>query len=435
MTSLVTPSLYRSLTTLGAPVIAGFLAWRRLRGKEDGARFSERMGVSAAPRPQGALIWVHAASVGEAQSALILVDRILEIDPGFKVIVTTGTVTSARLMAERLPERAIHQYAPVDRELWVRRFLDHWRPALALWIESELWPNLVLETARRRIPMLLINGRMSERSLAGWRRFPALIRPLLASFARILAQSEADAARFRALGAREVITTGSLKFDAAPLPADADQLRRLEISLAGRPRWLAASTHTGEEAQIAAAHRAIERSHPGLVTIIVPRHPDRGAEIAGELDLLGLTVARRAIGDGIAPDTDVYLADTLGELGLFYRLAPIAFVGGSLVPHGGQNLLEPARLGCVVLHGPHVQNFRAIAAELAASGACQAVPDATALADVVDGLLRDEAECCRRARAAKRATEAGRGALEVVIAALGPELARLGRSERRFARA
>jgi 3-deoxy-D-manno-octulosonic-acid transferase len=424
--SLTALELYRAATVAGAPFISAFLALRRLRGKEDGARFPERLGIPGRARPSGRLIWLHAASVGEAQSALALVDRLLALLPEAGVLVTTGTVTSARLMAERLPPRAFHQFVPVDRPAWVGRFLAHWRPDLALWIESELWPNLVHETAQRGVPMLLVNARMSDRSFANWHRWPRLIRPLLAHFRRVLAQSEADAARYRTLGAPAVVVTGSLKYDAAPLPADPAELAALERAIGPRARWLAASTHPGEEPQIAEAHRRLKARHPDLLTLLVPRHPPRGDEIAAALRGLGLTVAQRARRGPIRPETDIYLADTLGELGLFYRLSPIVFMGGSLVPHGGQNPLEPARLGGAILHGPHVHNFRAICTDLAAAGASQEVRDAAALAAAVDALLSNAAERARRGAAARQATEAGRGALDAVIAALRPELAALG---------
>ena len=424
--SLVTPGLYRALTALGGPAIAGLLAWRRAHGKEDRARFAERYGIASRPRPTGPLLWLHAASVGEAQSSLSLIERLLASRPGLEILVTTGTVTSARLMAERLPVKAVHQYQPADRVPWVRRFLDHWRPDAALWIESELWPNLVLETARRRIPMALVNARMSDRSLAGWRRFPGVIGPLLAAFGRVLAQSEADAARFRSFGAAEVVVTGSLKYDATALPADALELSRLGNTIGDRPRWLAASTHTGEEPLVADAHRRIKRRFPRLLTLLAPRHPRRGEEIAAALKKEGLAVAQRSRSDAPAAAAEIYLVDTMGELGLFFRLAPIVFMGGSLVPHGGQNLLEPARLGCALLHGPHVQNFRAIAADLAAAGAAQQVRDAGELAAAVEALLADEALSQRRRAAARRVSEGGRGVVDAVDAALAPLLDGLG---------
>jgi 3-deoxy-D-manno-octulosonic-acid transferase len=419
-------ALYRAATGLSAPAIEAFLAWRRAHGKEDRLRFDERRGVASRPRPSGVLIWLHAASVGEAQSALALIERLVSQLPHASVLVTTGTVSSAQLLAERLPQHAFHQFVPVDRATWVRRFLEHWRPDLALWIESELWPNLVLETSARGIPMVLVNARMSDRSFAGWQRWPRVIGPLLASFRRVLAQSEADAARYRRLGGHAVVVTGTLKYDAAALPADPAELATLGGAIGRRPRWLAASTHQGEEDAVADAVRRLLEPQPELITLLVPRHPPRGDEIARMLRASGFTVAQRSRGEAIERATQFYLADTMGELGLFFRLARVVFMGGSLIPHGGQNLLEPARLGCALLHGPHVGNFGAIAGELADAGAARTVRDAGTLADAVAELLGDDALLTRCSLAANRVAEAGRGVLESVLGALRPELDPLG---------
>jgi len=422
---MATLALYRAATALAAPGIDAFLYWRRLTGKEDAVRFAERRGIASRPRPEGKLVWVHGASVGEAQSALTLIERLTAILPEASVLVTTGTVSSAQLLAERLPERAFHQFVPVDRRPWVRAFLAHWRPSLALWIESELWPNLVLETAARGIPMVLVNARMSDRSFANWRRWPGVSGPLLERFRRVLAQSELDGTRFRSLGAADVVVTGSLKYDAATLPVDAHELARLAHAIGHRPRWLAASTHAGEEVLVIDAALRLKAQHRQLLTVLVPRHPERGGEIRELLSAHGLAVASRSLGETVAAATDVYLADTMGELGLFFGLSPIVFMGGSLIPHGGQNLLEPARFGCALLHGPYVANFRAIAAELAAAGASEEVKDAASLAAALGRLIADEGMRVRRGAAAKRVAEAGRGVLDAVIASLAPELAPL----------
>lgn len=407
------------------PAVRLFLVLRRARGKEDGERMAERLGHAGLPRPEGPLIWLHGASVGEALSALPLIDRLLAANDKCSVLMTSGTVTSARLMAERLPERAFHQYVPVDLPRAVRRFLDHWRPDLALWLESELWPNMIRAAAGRDIDMVLINGRLSARSFARWRRAPGFARSLLGAFKRCLAQSDADAERFAALGAREVACHGNLKFASAPLPADTDALDGLRARLGARPVWLAASTHPGEEAIVADAHRTLRARHPTLLTVIAPRHPGRGPAIAAELASSGLQVARRASDETPETATDIYLADTLGELGLFYRLAPIAFVGGSLVPHGGQNLLEPAQLDCAILHGPAVFNFEAIAAAMKAGGASEMVRDADGLATAVDALLVDGKMRVRRAKAAAEVAASEAGVLDRVMEALARHLAAL----------
>jgi len=427
--------LYRIATSLGGPGIRWLLMARRRRGKEDPARLDERMGIPGRARPDGPLVWVHAASVGESMAALPLVEALLDRLSGAHALVTTGTVTSAEIMSDRLPARAFHQYVPVDRLIWVRRFLDHWRPDLALWVESELWPNLVRETAARAIPMALVNGRMSPRSVRGWRRFPGLARALLAAFDPCLVQSPADAERFAVLGALDPQPVGSLKYAAAPLPADPATLEALRAAIGGRPAWLAASTHPGEEQQVAAVHERLATGRPNLLTLVVPRHAVRGSEVARIFERRGLAVRRRA--EGALPDagTDIYLGDTMGELGLFYRAAPVAFVGGSLVPHGGQNVLEPAQLGCAIVHGPHMHNFAAIVEAMDAAGGSETVSDAAELARAVDALLDDDALRARRTEAASEVAKSERDALPRTMAALEPHLAALAQPEPGRARA
>jgi 3-deoxy-D-manno-octulosonic-acid transferase len=418
-------ALYRGLTTLATPLIHVYFARRRASGKEDAARFEERLGRTDRPRPSGPLVWLHGASVGEAMSVLPLIERLLADRPAVNVMLTTGTVTSAALLANRLPAGAFHQYVPIDRSAYVRRFLDHWRPDLALWVESELWPNLVDEVHRRGVPMVLLNGRMSERSYRRWRRVPGTIAPLLGRFALCLAQDQDQSARFAGLGAPVVRCVGNLKCAAAALPVDAAALAALRASIGDRPLWLAASTHDGEEAIAAEVHRYLAGGHSGLVTVIVPRHESRGPAIAAALAAKGLRVARRAAGDPIDAATEVYLADTMGELGLFYRLAEVAFVGGSLVAHGGHNPLEPAQLDCAVLLGPHTHNFRAVVSQLRAADACIEVADATALAEAVDRLTTDRAARHRLAAAAGAVARDGWGILDAVMAELAPFLDRL----------
>jgi len=415
-------ALYRALTGMAGPLVRLYLRRRLGHGKEDPARLAERRGIASAPRPDGPLVWVHAASVGEAQSVLSLVARILEMRPGVTVLVTSGTVTSAALMQQRLPRGAVHQFAPADLPRWVRRFLAHWRPQLALFVESELWPNLVCETAARGCPMVLVNGRMSKRSFARWQRAPAAARALLGQFALCLAQTAADRDRLAALGAPRADYVGNLKYSAAPLPADAAELATLSECVAGRPLWLAASTHPGEEELAAAAHRKLAPDVPDLLTIIVPRHPDRGAEIASMLAARGLAACRRSTGTPPAPEVSVYVADTLGELGLFYRLAEIVFIGGSTGTLGGHNPLEAAQLSCAILHGPDMANFRTVAADLAAARAAVEVADADALAAEVARLLSNEGARRGLADSARKVSEANAAALDNVVAALAPFL-------------
>lgn len=373
---------WRAGATLLAPLLRLNLRRRVRQDKEIRARLAERFGQGAA-RPPGRLLWLHAASVGETLSILPVLEELAARAPDLHLLLTTGTVTSARLLERRLAPalrpRLAHRFVPLDVPCWAARFLDGWQPDAAVFVESELWPNLLGAARARGVPLALINARMSARSAGRWRALaPGLARPLLGGFRLVLAQSEPDAERLRALGAAQAQCWGNLKDAAAPLPADPVALAALRAALGDRPVWLAASTHPGEEAMVIAAHRAMAPRLPGLLTVIVPRHPERGAAVAAEAD--GLAVARRSTGALPGPETAIYVADTLGELGLFYRLARACFVGGSLVRHGGQNPLEPARLGCPILLGPHHWNFAEPVARLGAAGGLLAVADAAALA-------------------------------------------------------
>jgi 3-deoxy-D-manno-octulosonic-acid transferase len=416
------PRLYRAATWPLAPLAIVYLKRRRKQGKEDALRFRERQGVPGAVRPRTALLWVHAASVGEATAMLALIERLLQARPTLEILVTTGTVTSAHLLEGRLPARAQHQFVPADLPSWITRFLDHWHPDLALWVESELWPNLILATHARAIPMALVNARLSARSYARWQRWPGLIGPMLGAFSLCLAQDEEQAGRFRRLGVREVGVVGDLKAAAAALPVDRRQLEELAGRIKERPRWLAASTHAGEEEIAAHVHHQVATSHPGLLTIIVPRHPVRGDAIQAMIMARGLSVARRRRGEPITDQTDVYLADTMGELGLFYSLAGIAFIGGSLVAKGGHNPFEAARLDCAVLHGPDTRNCARMAAALAAAGAAGTVSDGDGLARAVAAFLDDPGLRAKSAAAARCVADAGSGVLDAVLERLAPWL-------------
>ncbi|OAS22458.1 3-deoxy-D-manno-octulosonic acid transferase [Methylobacterium platani] len=407
----------------GEPALAGLLAWRRRRGKEDPVRLPERTGRPGKPRPAGPLVWAHGASIGEALSLIGLVERLTR--RGFTVLVTSGTRTSAELLARRLPRGALHQFAPLDAPRYLARFLDHWRPDLALVAESELWPNTILALHARGVPLILVNGRMSERSARGWARTPAVARALLSRIALCLAQSREEAERFARLGAPRVETGGNLKFDAGPPPADPELLRQLAGVIGGRPAWLAASTHPGEEAAATAAHKALARRHPGLLTIVVPRHPERGPAIAADAAAAGLRVGRRAAGGQPHDKVDLYVADTVGELGLFYRLCPLVFVGGSLARHGGQNPIEPARLGGAILYGPHVRNFAQVYGALQAAGGARTVRDGQELTAALDALLADAASRQAMARSAAQAITESGGATDRAMAALEPFICQL----------
>jgi 3-deoxy-D-manno-octulosonic-acid transferase len=418
---VILPTLYRGLTAAAAPFVLVYLKSRQRRGKEDSARFAERLGISGGKRPDKPLVWVHAASIGEATSALALIERILHERPGLEILITTGTVTAARLLETRLPGGARHQFVPADLPRAVGRFLDHWHPNLAVWIESELWPNLVLMTRRRNIPMLLLNGRLSARSHARWRALPGLARPILSSFSLCLAQDSVQCARFRELGA-EAGSVGDLKSAAQRLPADAAAIAELAGQIGGRPLWLAASTHAGEDKIAAAVHRRVGATHSGLLTIIAPRHPVRGDGIAAMAKARGLRVARRSRGEAVTADIDLYLADTFGELGMLYSLAGIAFIGGSLVDVGGHNPFEAARFDCAILLGPHTANCAAMTEALVTAGAAEIVGDEDALAGAVSRLLDDPALRTKRAGHAARVAAGGLGTLDAVMERLAPWL-------------
>lgn len=381
--------LYAVLTDLATPVLDLWLARRLARGKEIAGRVGERKGRATQPRPAGKLIWFHGASVGECLSLLPLIGEVA--GRGCGILVTSGTVTSAALLANRLPAGAIHQFIPLDRRAWVRRFLDHWRPDGVVWAESELWPNLLAATAARGIPAALVNGRLSDKAYAGWRKRPAFARETLAAFTLVLAQSETDRARFMDLGARDVRVSGNIKLAALPLPVDQAALEALRAAIGRRPCWLTASIHPGEDYVATAVHHDLAPHHPDLLTIVVPRHPERGPEMAATMAKSGLTAARRGADEALTPAVQVYIADTLGELGLFFRAAPLVFLGKSLAVGGGQNPAEPAALGCALVLGPDMSNFREITAELLASEAALQVGDGSALAEAIDALLQDAA--------------------------------------------
>ena len=421
-----TYGVYRAASAAAGPWLRGYLKRRAAAGKEIPERLGERFGETALARPAGKLIWLHAASVGESMSALPLLRAILDANPDAHALFTTGTVTSAALLAERLPPRAVHQFAPLDQPAAVRRFLDHWRPDAALWVESDLWPNALEALRAAQVPAALVNARLSEKSFAGWRRAPAFAARVLSTFQTALAQTGETAGRLTALGAAGVVVTGNLKAAASPLPAAPEALAQLTQMIGARPVFAAASTHGEEEAMVGRAYAALKASRPELLLLLAPRHPERGPEIAETLRGLGLAVSRRGAKVRIVAETNVYLMDTIGELGLLYRSAPFAFIGGSLVAHGGQNPLEPARLGVAPLHGPHVFNFRAEYAEMDAAGGAVPVADEAALAAEAGAFL-DDPDAARVAGAKARAiAEAGAGALDAAKAALAPVLARAG---------
>jgi 3-deoxy-D-manno-octulosonic-acid transferase len=395
---------------------------RARRGKEDPSRLGERLGRASLPRPQGPLVWIHGASVGESLSALPIIDRLQARSPGLAILVTSGTKTSAQILTRRLPPGSFHQFLPIDQPAAVKRFLDHWRPHAGLIMESELWPNLLLMASARNIPLALLNARMSERSFNRWLRARRMARALLSTFDICLAQDTSIAGRLESLGARSIAVIGNLKYAAPPLPADDRALDALRSAIGGRPIWLAASTHEGEEAIIGHVHAALKEATPPILTILVPRHPHRGAEIAGVLTDMGHRVVLRSQGSEITAATDIYIADTIGELGVFYRLTDIVFMGGSLVPHGGQNPLEPARLNCAILYGPHTENFFTIYRELTAAGAATAVIGRDQLAREIAMLIASRGEIERMSEAAFRICAKADGVIARAMVELDPLL-------------
>ncbi|MEM9286658.1 MAG: 3-deoxy-D-manno-octulosonic acid transferase [Pseudomonadota bacterium] len=380
---------YRAATGFLKPVANVALKRRVKRGKEDPARLDERRGKSSVARPEGSLLWLHGASVGESLSILPLIEALSAKHPDLNFLVTTGTVTSAALMGKRLPASAIHQYVPMDQKHFVREFLDHWQPDAALFVESELWPVILGECESRNIPMALINGRMSPKSFHNWQSRLGAAKELLSVFDILVAQNEENAERFRILSGRHVKTLGNLKHAAEPLPASPELIGELEESLGDRRRWLAASTHDGEELITLSAHQEILSSSPETVLIIAPRHPARADEIEALCRGMDFVTARRSKGDRIDPKTQVYLADTLGELGVLYSISDIAFVGGSFLPVGGHNPLEPARLGCAIMHGEHVFNFADTYKEMRKNGCAALVRNERDLAGALGRLLDD----------------------------------------------
>lgn len=395
---------YRGLTAALEPLAGPMLRLRARRGKEDLARIDERLGRPTAVRPAGPLVWLHGVSVGESLSALPLIQRLRRERPDLTVLVTSGTVTAASLLARRLPPGVIHQYAPIDAPAAADRFLDHWRPDLMILVESELWPNLVRGARDRGVRLALVSARITEKTAAGWGRLPGAARALLSAFHLVAPQDDASAARLAVLGAPSDLRV-NLKLVGEPLPHDPGEFDRLSAAVGERAVIVGASTHPGEELLLAHA-----LAGPGRLLVLVPRHPDRSGAIQRELAGLGRTVAVRSRGEPLAPDVEIYLADTLGELGLFLRLAEVVVMGGSLTGGvGGHNPLEPARLGKPAVSGPDVANWASVYEMLAAADAVRLVAGADDLAAAVEALLADpeaaRALGWRAERAARRADD------------------------------
>jgi 3-deoxy-D-manno-octulosonic-acid transferase len=399
------------------------------QGKEDPDRLWERLGIAKRPRPQGPLVWVHAASVGEAQSALILIEHIHLQRPDCHVLLTSGTRTSAESIGQKLPQGAFHQYIPLDHPVWVARFLDHWQPDLALWMESELWPNMILEIKARGIKAALVNARLSDRSYRRWQWLPETAAALIETFSAVLAQTATDYSRYREMGARWALVTDNIKYSARPLPADENALKLLAANTGGRKLWVFASTHAGEEEMACRIHGILKNICPDLLTVIVPRHPERGAEIEALCKAENLRVQRRSSEPTGAPepDTDIYIADTLGELGLFYRIAPVACIGRSFSKDGGggHNPLEAAQLGCAVLHGPNVQNQQDIYEEMKKADAVLSISDERHFLNVLRDLFEKPEYLAHMQKKAAAFATTKTGVIGRVMEALRPFLEKL----------
>jgi 3-deoxy-D-manno-octulosonic-acid transferase len=382
---------YMALRVLGQPLMRRALRRRLARGKEDAARIGERLGQPTAPRPEGRVVWVHAVGLGEVLALRPLLQAMQAQAPDLSFVITSVARSSAQVIAGNLPPRCTHQFLPLDGRDFVAAFLDHWRPALSVWSEQDLWPGAIHDCAGRGIPLAYVNARMNAESLRRRRRVAGLYRDTLARFALVAAQDDETAASLRALGADPVVT-GSLKPAAAPLAADAEVVARLRTMLAGRRVWVAASTHAPDEAALIPAQAALWRADPAWLMILAPRLPQRSDEIAAALTAAGLPFARRSVGQVPEKGQAVWLADSFGDMGLWYLLAERAFVGGSNGGLGGHNPWEPLALGLPVLHGPDTANFAADYAALDAEGLATLVPaDAGTLADAVQAPVADRA--------------------------------------------
>jgi 3-deoxy-D-manno-octulosonic-acid transferase len=406
--------IYRAATTVLGPFASAWLGARARAGKEDAGRLGERFGRYTTPRPAGPLMWLHAASVGESGVALALIDALAARDPNLRFLLSTGTRTSADLAAKRADKRTTHVYAPLDRSDAVRRFLEHWRPDAGVFVESEIWPNLILEAERRGVPLALVNARMSVKTLRRWARWAAAGRRLLRAFAFVSAADARTAHLLSDLRLAPIPEPGNLKL-AAPAPSiEAGARAAFAASIGSRPVWLAASTHAGEDEIMLAAHQRIRATSPQALLVIAPRHPERGEAVAA----LAGGAPRRSRGEPIGHSA-VYVADTLGELGMLYSAASVALVAGSMSPAlKGHNPIEPAKLGAAILVGPHVESFQDVYDALFAANGAQRVDDPESIANAVLALWCDEAARARQLEAARGVVDQGADAFAKTVAAL-----------------
>ena len=400
--------------TAALPLIELILLLRVKKNKEDFSRLNERRGISLTPRPDGKLIWLHASSVGESMAALSLINWLLETEKEGKVLVTTGTLTSAKLMAERLPDRACHQFTPIDRPKFVKRFLKHWKPNLMLVMESEFWPIQIEAAKQFGIRIIAVNARLSQNSFSRWRIASFLSPIIFQSLDLVLATNKQQGDRFVRLGAKNVIVSGNLKRSAPRLVVDLKIAQNLSEQIANRPVWVAASTHIGEDVPIMEVTRRLLGKFPNLLTIIVPRHPNRGKNIAKLASKNDLKVKCRSQEKEISAETQLYIADTFGEMGLFFQLSDIVFVAGSLVPVGGHNPIEPAHFDCAIIFGNLMSKNQEVADEMLANNAAIKVNNKLELFGTLKSLLTDPTETNRLAKNAQEYVKNGHEVLDVV---------------------
>jgi 3-deoxy-D-manno-octulosonic-acid transferase len=415
--------IYNILVYLAAPAAVLMHLWRGFRDPSYRERLGERFGLG--PAIAGENIWIHAVSVGEVQAAQPLIARLRERHPRYGILLTTVTPTGAARARLLFGDRVHLRYVPLDLPGSVRRFFERVQPRLAMILETELWPNLYGECGRRGVPLVLASARISPRSVGKYRRLVPLFRRTLSHGIVIAAQSEADAERFRSIGATPARThvTGNIKFDFQPPAGIESQGRRWrEQHAPGRPVWVAGSTHDGEEAVILDAHRRVLKQFPDALLVLVPRHPQRFEGVRELLDKRRERASNRSSGAPVLPETSVLLGDTMGELMTFYAAADVAFVAGSLVPIGGHNLLEPASVGKPVLTGPHNFNGEEIAQLLIDAGAAVCVADAEQLAHNVKGLLADARLRAMMGAAGRSVLDANRGALDRLLRLVDPLL-------------
>lgn len=406
MTSTLLLRLYSGLMRLGSPLLRLYLARRAAMGKEDKSRLSERFGKASLPRPDGKLIWIHGASVGETLTALPIINWILETDKTAHVIFTSGTVTSAEMLKQRLPERAFHQYLPADTPAYAKSFLTHWRPDLCLWFESDIWPNILRATKARNIPMQLLNARLSKNSREGWMKRPKTAKALFGLFTDTLPADDGTAKFLSEILGRRIETFGNLKITAARLPASDKDCKHIRSFIETRYyNWCAASTHDGEDEIILDAHLEVLMQFPKASLTLVPRHPERAEDIIAHLEKRKLSYARW--GDTPSKAVDVLLVDRMGKMGAVYSTSRIVLMGGSLLPHlRGHNPMEPAHFNCGIINGPYVSSFQSVFDNMNKIKAAYLLesPDVHSIAACVQGWFQYEGTLARHAQKARSFT-------------------------------